>query len=777
MSQPKKAPAKPKSAYIKPNPRMITRKEFVETHNNLVIFDNTQYTSWRDYLLAYVAKYQANEVYTNAILISMINDTLRNHIVKFDYMMAMTVFKGEGLPGRIVKFRRLLIGDFDYIDDNVVRFGPGKCHVCGAKATHGTHTSVSEHNPFGVATVCKTHHDTVLHVKTAPNTCKHIENRVKCGTQPCYRKKGTTKYTHCAPHANDIEGDRESKYPMCTGTETEACPARTVATFGPKGTSQRLKCRDCNINGNYGYVDTCNQLCPKDHKKDGKTITKQAKFNFRGQKSGIYCKEHRLPLMINVMAPKCGEPNCDVYPSYSSPNINGLYCVSHKIAGMTQQYARRCKECPTYASFNIETERKPIYCYAHRKGGMVDVINRKCELCSSQPIYAPRGSLKTTRCGAHHVKGMVNLRSDMCTALGCEKYASFAATPNGRAERCRDHKDLHKYNVKDKYCVDCMKDYATWGKESRTHCTKCKTEGMLLFSGRLCKKCRRRHATYNFKDLKPIYCGGCQEEGMIDTKSKRCQVDGCNKHARKGFLFRPAIHCASHASGNEYVVRKPECVIENCTNGAIYAIGGNYPIVCENHVEPNTAYVNVSEKQCEKCHQTYYLNDKDPVCNVCKGERLGYKHLKEKRVEEVLRENNVEVYLRDAPVDLINCSKKRPDFAIDCGTHMIVVEVDENQHGAYTPECEMTRMVTIYQDIGMECTIFIRYNPDTYTDNTGEKITGKPANPSRERVLLDTIEFLKADPIPALWVVELFYDGYDGRPVFKKHDYFGRPCE
>jgi hypothetical protein len=58
------------------------------------------------------------------------------------------------------------------------------------------------------------------------------------------------------------------------------------------------------------------------------------------------------------------------------------------------------------------------------------------------------------------------------------------------------------------------------------------------------------------------------------------------------------------------------------------------------------------------------------------------------------------------------CSKRRPDILIDCGSHCLIIEVDEHRHVNYS--CEEKRMVELYEDIGFRKIVFIRFNPDAY---------------------------------------------------------------
>ena len=68
------------------------------------------------------------------------------------------------------------------------------------------------------------------------------------------------------------------------------------------------------------------------------------------------------------------------------------------------------------------------------------------------------------------------------------------------------------------------------------------------------------------------------------------------------------------------------------------------------------------------------------------------------------------------------CSKRRPDLMIDLLTHVIIVEIDENQHEDYDTMCNNMRTMQLSQDNAHRPTIFIRFNPDGYTKD-GKKIS------------------------------------------------------
>lgn len=63
------------------------------------------------------------------------------------------------------------------------------------------------------------------------------------------------------------------------------------------------------------------------------------------------------------------------------------------------------------------------------------------------------------------------------------------------------------------------------------------------------------------------------------------------------------------------------------------------------------------------------------------------------------------------------CSRRRPDISIDYGSHLIIVEVDENQHQRYDLTCDHRRLMELFLDGGSRPLMVIRFNPDDYLDS------------------------------------------------------------
>jgi len=63
------------------------------------------------------------------------------------------------------------------------------------------------------------------------------------------------------------------------------------------------------------------------------------------------------------------------------------------------------------------------------------------------------------------------------------------------------------------------------------------------------------------------------------------------------------------------------------------------------------------------------------------------------------------------------CSRRRPDFLLDCFTHSVIVECDENNHNYYDTTCEIAKINETFTDLADRSIIMIRFNPDFCKEN------------------------------------------------------------
>ena len=117
-----------------------------------------------------------------------------------------------------------------------------------------------------------------------------------------------------------------------------------------------------------------------------------------------------------------------------------------------------------------------------------------------------------------------------------------------------------------------------------------------------------------------------------------------------------------------------------------------------------------------------------PDLEICRNYKT-----KERHVTDFIKEHFPDFdWVSDKKVS-DGCSLRRPDYLCDFGSHIVIIEIDENQHTDYDTTCEHKRMMEISQDLGHRPIIFIRFNPDGYISQ-GKK-TSSPWKIGKDSIL------------------------------------------
>ena len=117
--------------------------------------------------------------------------------------------------------------------------------------------------------------------------------------------------------------------------------------------------------------------------------------------------------------------------------------------------------------------------------------------------------------------------------------------------------------------------------------------------------------------------------------------------------------------------------------------------------------VSLFKRQCQICD----LADSLYICKQCEGQR----HQKEWQIVCLLKKRiNLRPTLdSNLPVkECSNSSNRSPDVYYQRLTHCVIVEIDEDQHRRYNPQCECSRISEIVSSLGGYPLTVIRYNPD-----------------------------------------------------------------
>ncbi len=485
---------------------------------------------------------------------------------------------------------------------------------------------------------------------------------------------------------------------------------------------------------------------------------KQPIFNIRGSKRGIYCKDHAKPDMIDVHNKTCLD--CDKRPSFNiRGSKRGIYCKDHAKPDMIDVHHKKCLDCDKIPTFNIRGSKRGIYCKDHAKPDMIDVINKICLDCDTQPLFNIRGSKRGIYCKDHAKPDMIDVVSKTC--LDCDKQPIFNIRGSKRGIYCKDHTKHDMIDVKNKTCLDCNKIpiFNIRGSKRGIYCKDHAKDGMVNVVSKTCLDCDTQ-PTFNIRGSKRgIYCKDHAKDGMVNVVSKTC-LD-CDIRARYGFPMQKLSHCACHRQAGMLPYPRSKCKTDDCKEFAFY--GYTRQIACEKH-SLHDMY-NLVERPCVNCGLLEVL-DSTNFCGNCHNFVVKRQHLaKQRAVFDFLEAHNQQAEQKDRRIDNGSCGNERPDWICQIAKdaqHIVVLEIDEDQHKSNQCSCEITRMINISQSIGMP-TLFIRYNPDSYRDKNDKPV--KISDTKRREILLKWITHAHTlPPISSgdfLRVVYLFYDGFD----------------
>jgi len=336
------------------------------------------------------------------------------------------------------------------------------------------------------------------------------------------------------------------------------------------------------------------------------------------------------------------------------------------------------RPCLTCLKCRVRTQRnrKP---HAH---------TRICEDCPKQSVFNFPGFATGIRCVEHKKPGMINVVQKICYHDGCMKQPCYNLPNEHFGKFCASHKTSEMINVRERPCEfnGCIKKpfYNAPSETKGRFCNEHKEDGMIDVLSDSCRheNCNKR-ATFNHPEQKAKFCSNHKEDEMIDVKTRRCEHEDCmivpvfNLPGTKRGVF-----CFEHKKDGMEDVRNPRCKTPMCD--IILSYSKNYCARCSAHLFPDQP----SRFKTREIKLKDYLVTEYPDKTI----------IHDKRVE---------------------CHLYRPDFVFDMGSHVIVIELDENQHKTYDTSCDNKRLMSIFQGLGSRPMVMIRFNPDKYDSVPG----------------------------------------------------------
>ena len=410
-------------------------------------------------------------------------------------------------------------------------------------------------------------------------------------------------------------------------------------------------------------------------------------------------------------------------------------------------------DCEKTPSYNYVGKTKRLYCKLHAELGMVNVKNPRCKHpeCKIKPCYNKEGERKGLYCKEHATPDMVDVVSPKCKHPECKCRPNFNKKGERKGLYCKEHATPDMVNVVSPRCkhpeCKCRPNFNKAGESKGLYCKEHAKPGMVDVVNPKCKhpSCDKQPNYNKEGESKGLYCKDHKKPGMIDVKSQRCKHPSCDKqpnYNKEG--ESKGLYCKDHKKPGMIDVKSQRCKTPLCDTFVNKKYKG-YCLRCFIHTFPD-----------------------EPVTRNYKT--------KEKAVADRITEKFSDMtWTLDKTVEG-GCSRKRPDLLCDMGPYILIVEIDEDKHVNYS--CENKRMMELFQDVGNRPIVFIRFNPDSYKNKEGKRITScwranklgimsvvKSKEKEWENRLKDLFEKIeywsKNEPSKTITVEQLFYDELD----------------
>ena len=273
-------------------------------------------------------------------------------------------------------------------------------------------------------------------------------------------------------------------------------------------------------------------------------------------------------------------------------------------------------------------------------------------------------------------------RKELCKDCGGSQICEHGIN-KVRCRPCKGSQICEHDNIK--YCCKiCKGSRICVHDKVKSYCKDCKSSVFCEHNKqkRRCKECGGKQICEHNKDK--YHCKDCNGKGICEHNKQKYFCKLC-----KGTSFcihnKDKRHCKE--CGGSQLCKSSWCE----TRGNKKYEG--YCLPC---------FVNNPENSDKPVWRNYKTKEKDVVDRI-KESFPDFTWLADKKVFD-------------------GCSRRRPDLLLDMGSHIIIVEVDENKHTHYDCSCENKRLMELSQDLQHRPIIFIRFNPDSYINSEGKSI-------------------------------------------------------
>jgi len=344
-----------------------------------------------------------------------------------------------------------------------------------------------------------------------------------------------------------------------------------------------------------------------------------------------------------------------------------------------------------------------------------------------------------------------------------------------------------KWLVKGKIQIWCGNRWRCEHNRERSKCKECGGSQICEHNRRRsnCKECGGASiCEHNRIRSSCKECGGASicEHNRIRSQCKECGGASICEHNRQKSRCKKCGG-ASICEHNRIRSRCKECggsqICEhNRQKSQCIQCGGSQ--ICEHNRIRSQCIQCGGSQICRICKSTRGSANYNKLCVTCAIQqgytvKRNYKTKELSMVEFITEHTDVD-WKNDKAHDL-GCSKKRPDMVCDLGSHILIIECDENKHKHGNYSCENKRIMGLSQDFSENDIhrpiVVIRFNPDCYVDSNNQKIescwkrgedgilriNNKDDWDLRLNKLLEiTLRHMSNQPIKHVYFEYLFYD-------------------
>jgi hypothetical protein len=179
--------------------------------------------------------------------------------------------------------------------------------------------------------------------------CRHMELIVdengnieytQCKGRASQSNDGEKTVRFCAKHKMDgmTNTDRRENNRLCKYVDESGIQCESIASFG--NIDDKIK-HFCAKHKEFDMLDFHNKDCIEDG------CGTRPCYNYPDKKGGIYCTQHKLEGMINVVDGKCNGVHengevCLKIPTYNFDGLKPKFCYDHKLNGMKNVKHTHC---------------------------------------------------------------------------------------------------------------------------------------------------------------------------------------------------------------------------------------------------------------------------------------------------------------------------------------------------------------------------------------------------------------------------------------------------